>query len=117
MKSYIENVSGLGSKKITILGSDTPHRGLMFPVCGRLTPVSNGAEGDDEAMTMAELESRLATYPGAHPNEEWKNKTDLTLCSEKERAEIARLGLTMEDFRGHTRGEIHHMLFGWRFAK
>lgn len=68
-------------------------------------------------MTINELKKRLATYPGAHPGEDWKLETNLSKCTDREKAEIKSLGLTLNDFRGFNRGEVAHMLFGWRFAK
>ena len=65
-------------------------------------------------MTVSELEARLANYPGAHENEKWKLETDLTKCTPREKDEIEAMGLTLEDLKSHNRGEVHHMLFGWR---
>ena len=41
------------------------------------------------------LKARLDTYPGAHPGEDWKKDTDLDHCTERERAEMARLGVAV----------------------
>lgn len=68
-------------------------------------------------MTISELRKRLANYPGAHPGESWKLETDLSKCTNREKEAIRALGLTIDDFRGFNRGEVAHMLFGWRFAK
>ena len=69
--------------------------------------------------TINELKSRLSNYPGAHPGEEWKLDTDLNNCTDREKAEIARLGFTVEDLvkEGFNRGEVQHMLFGYRYTK
>lgn len=68
---------------------------------------------------MEKLLERLRTYPGAHPGEEWKLETDLTKCTKREKEQMTRLGVTIEQFmeRGLTRGEVSHILFGWRFAR
>ena len=68
-------------------------------------------------ITVMDLKKRLINYPGAHAGEEWKNDTDLNHCTEREKEEIKKLGLTLADFYGFTRGEIHHMLFGYKYAK
>ena len=68
-------------------------------------------------MNLFELKSRLANYPGAHPGEKWKLETDLTKCSDKEKGAIKALGLTLDDFKGFNRGEVSHMLFGYRYTK
>ena len=68
-------------------------------------------------MNLFELKSRLANYPGAHPWGGWKLETDLTKCTDKEKYAIKALGLTLDDFKGFNRGEVSHMLFGYRYAK
>ena len=68
-------------------------------------------------MTLFELKERLKTYPGAHPGETWKLETDLSKCTKREKEAIKALGLTLEDFKGFNRGEVAHMLFGYRYAK
>ncbi|MBR6875504.1 MAG: hypothetical protein IKN00_04355 [Bacteroidales bacterium] len=62
------------------------------------------------------LKARLNTYPGAHTGEDWKKDTDLTHCTERERAEMARCGVTVEELEreGFDRGQVAHMLFGYR---
>lgn len=68
-------------------------------------------------MTISELEKRLENYPGAHPDEPWKHETVLNKCTPREKEAISKLGLSLDDLKGHNRGEVHHMLFGWRYAK
>ena len=67
---------------------------------------------------LDELKKRLENYPGAHPGEKWKTETDLTKCTDKEKAEIKKLGITVEDLIavGLNRGEVSHMLFGYRYT-
>ena len=36
-------------------------------------------------LEFLELTKRLATYPGAHPNETWKMDKDLTHCTAREK--------------------------------
>ena len=67
-------------------------------------------------MTVEELKKRLATYPGAHPNEKWKEETDLTKCTPREKEKIEEMGLTLDDLKGFNRGQVAHILFGWRHA-
>lgn len=67
-------------------------------------------------MDVSELKNRLSNYPGAHPNEKWKLETDLSKCTDREKATIKSLGLTLDDLQGFNRGEVAHMLFGWRFS-
>lgn len=68
-------------------------------------------------MTVPELKARLTNYPGAHPNEKWKLETDLTKCTDNEKKAIEQLGLKLDDLKGFNRGEVAHMLYGWRHAK
>jgi len=70
---------------------------------------------------MSELErlkNRLQNYPGAHEGESWKRETDLTKCTPREKAALRQYGLTVEDMMqpGFNRGEVAHMLFGYRYA-
>ena len=61
---------------------------------------------------------RLKTYPGPrNKNEEWKNDKDLTNCTLKEMQELQRMGLTVGECMGAglTRGQVHHICFGWRY--
>lgn len=67
-------------------------------------------------MKINELKGRLANYPGPHRGEEWKLETDLSKCSPKEKDAIARLGLTLEDLAGFNRGEVAHMLWGYKWT-
>lgn len=60
---------------------------------------------------------RLHNYPGAHPGEDWKNDTDLNHCTDREKEQMRREGLTMKDLKGLNRGQVHHILFGWRHTK
>ena len=73
-------------------------------------------KGDGIKMTIDELKSRLETYPGPHPEENWKKETDLTKCTAREKQEILRVALDVMMGLGLTRGEVHHMLFGYRFS-
>lgn len=68
---------------------------------------------------MNELLKRLKTYPGAHENEKWKLETDLSKCTKREKEEISRLGYTIDDFtkEGLNRGEVAHILFGYRHTR
>ena len=70
-------------------------------------------------MIVHELAERLRSYPGAHPNEVWKLEKDLNKCTDKEKQQITRLGLTVEDLMllGLNRGQVAHILFGYRFTK
>ena len=69
-------------------------------------------------MTVEELQKRLDTYPGPHPNEKWKEETDLTKCTPREKEKIEEMGLTLDDLQGlFNRGQVAHMLFGWRHAE
>ena len=65
-----------------------------------------------------ELKKRLESYPGPHENEQWKKETDLNRCTRRERREMKRYGLTVGDFMkaGLNRGEVSHILFGYRFS-
>ncbi len=62
------------------------------------------------------LRQRLNTYPGSI--EKWKQETDLTKCTNTEKAELAKWGLSVEDLQaeGFDRGQVHHMLFGYLYA-
>ncbi len=61
--------------------------------------------------------TRLKTYPGPHPSEAWKNDQDLSHCTDTEKKKLAEYGITWEDLKplNLTRGEIHHILFGFRY--
>lgn len=65
---------------------------------------------------MKELLERLSNYGGAHENETWKFETDLNKCTKREKEEMAKLGVTVDDFmqEGLNRGEVAHILFGYR---
>ena len=65
------------------------------------------------------LAKRLETYSGPHPNETWKLDKNAYHCTEREKQEMAKYGLAPIDFMnaGYNRGEIHHMLFGYRAAQ
>ena len=60
---------------------------------------------------------RLGSYPGARPNEKWKQDTNLNHCTEKEKAGMRREGFTVAEAMaaGLDRGQIHHILYGYRF--
>ncbi len=59
---------------------------------------------------------RLDTYPGAHENEKWKMEKDLSRCTQREKEEINRMGMSIEmlESAGLNRGEVAHILFGYR---
>lgn len=67
---------------------------------------------------MEELLKRLDNYPGAHPGEKWKMDTDLSHCTLKERAAMKKLGVTVEQFAeaGLNRGQVSHILFGYKYT-
>ena len=72
---------------------------------------------DNETLTDI-ITDRLKSYPGAHANESWKKDRNLNHCTRREREEMERLGVTPEqltDF-GLNRGEVHHILFGYRYT-
>ena len=62
------------------------------------------------------METRLPSYTGPHPNEEWKRVTDLSQCTLREQEELAKYGITFEmcEEQGLTRGEVSHILWGYR---
>lgn len=68
---------------------------------------------------LSQLKKRLKNYPGAHAGETWKMDTDLTHCTEREKMEMKRQGVTLEQLQteGFNRGEVSHMLFGYRHTK
>ena len=70
-------------------------------------------------MNIVTIYERLKTYPGPHPGEDWKYDKDLNHCTEREKKAIKKEGLAIKmlmDF-GLNRGQVHHILFGWRFPK
>lgn len=69
-------------------------------------------------MTVEEAKERLVNYPGPHANEAWKLERDLNKCTKREKAEIKKLGLNIQDLMnaGLNRGEVAHILFGYRFT-
>ena len=70
-------------------------------------------------LGIEKLKERLKTYPGAHSGENWKLETDLTKCTEREKEELGRYGLVVEDLAalGFNRGEVAHMLFGYKHTR
>lgn len=66
-------------------------------------------------MTKAEIEKRLKSYPGARQGESWKLETDLTKCTAREKAEMKKVGLSVDC--GLNRGQVAHVLFGYRHTK
>ena len=64
------------------------------------------------------LKMRLANYPGAHEGEKWKLETDLTKCTPREKAALKKAGVTVREMMdaGFNRGEVAHMLFGYRYT-
>lgn len=72
-----------------------------------------------EGKTRVEfLMKRLANYPGPHDGERWKLETDLTKCTPREKKEMENLGVTPEMLMaaGLNRGEVHHILFGYKYS-
>ena len=69
-----------------------------------------------DKMHVEILMERLANYPGPHEGETWKLETDLTKCTPREKKEMERLGVTPEMLMdaGLNRGEVHHILFGYK---
>ena len=69
-------------------------------------------------MTVEDAKERLVNYPGPHVNETWKLERDLNKCTKREQAEIKKLGLSIQDLMdaGLNRGEVAHILFGYRFT-
>lgn len=69
-------------------------------------------------MTIETVKDRLRNYPGAHPGEEWKNNKNLGDCTAREKAQMHREGTSVEELTryGLNRGEVHHVLYGWRFS-
>lgn len=94
----------------------TPCGSLSSPAWETISHRLKWRERKNE-MILFELKKRLSNYPGAHPGEEWKLETDLNKCTDKEKEAIKALGLTLDDFKGFNRGEVAHMLFGYRFTK
>ena len=70
-------------------------------------------------MTVKELAARLKTYPGAHENEGWKLESDLTKCTVHEKAELASYDISPAELMvlGLNRGEVHHILYGYKHTK
>ena len=70
-------------------------------------------------MTVKELAARLKTYPGANKNEDWKLEADLNKCTAHEKAELAGYDITPADLMvlGMNRGEVHHILYGYKHTK
>jgi len=67
-------------------------------------------------MTEEEIRKRLENYHGPHlPKEQWKLETDLTKCTDREKAEMKKVGLSLDC--GLNRGEVAHVLFGWRHTE
>jgi len=67
---------------------------------------------------MNNILNRLENYPGAHPWEKWKLETDLNKCTDREKEEMEKEGLTIEELTalGLNRGQVHHILFGWKHS-
>ena len=68
-------------------------------------------------LNLAILKSRLSNYrPSGEP---WKKETDLTKCTVIEKREMAKYGVTPEQLMqaGLNRGEVAHILFGYRYTK
>lgn len=73
----------------------------------------------EKYATLEMLRERLANYPGPHPGEKWKLEKNLEVyCTINEVRAVQRLGLTMADLMqaGFNRGQVHHMLFGYRYS-
>lgn len=69
-----------------------------------------------EYAKILALRLRLQNYPGPHEGESWKLEKDLHKCSEREKREMERYGVTVKQLMraGFNRGEVHHMLFGYK---
>lgn len=67
---------------------------------------------------MNNIFNRLENYPGPHPGEKWKLETDLHKCTDREKGEMEKEGLTVEELMvlGLNRGQVHHILFGWKHS-
>lgn len=72
----------------------------------------------DTFAAVQMLRKRLANYPGPRQGELWKLDRDLTHCTEREKEELKTYGLTVSDMMryGFRRGEVHHVLFGYKFT-
>lgn len=64
------------------------------------------------------VRERLSTYAGPHPNEKWKMDTDLSNCTDKEKNMMSALGLSVSLLQaaGLNRGDVAHVLYGYRYA-
>ena len=82
-------------------------------MCEKIRSIFNTGE-----MHVEFLKKRLANYPGPHDGEEWKLETDLTKCTPREKKEMGKLGVTVEMlmYAGLNRGEVHHILFGYKYS-
>ena len=62
--------------------------------------------------------NRLFTYRGPHSGEEWKLERNLAKCTSREKEEMKKLGLSVEQLMalGLNRGQVHHILFGWKHS-
>ena len=69
-------------------------------------------------QTIQKLARRLWSYSGPLSSEEWKYDEDLNHCTNREKEEMKKYGLTPTDFMnaGYNRGQVHHILFGYRFS-
>lgn len=69
-------------------------------------------------QSLMQLLKRLDNYPGAGVNEKWKFEKDLTKCTDNEKKEMERIGVTIKTFTdaGLNRGQVAHILFGYEFA-
>ena len=68
-------------------------------------------------LNLAILKSRLSNY---RPSDEpWKKETDLSKCTAIEKREMAKYGVTYGQLMelGLNRGEVAHILFGYRYTK
>ena len=70
----------------------------------------------EDYTKICELTLRLQNYPGPHGNETWKLEKNLHKCTDREKLELARYGVTVDQLmrEGFNRGEVHHMLFGYK---
>lgn len=94
-----------------------PPTGFSTPRGGDLIRVDKMARKENNMRASIKmLLERLENYPGAHPNEKWKLERDLTKCTQREKEEMKRYGLTTRDFimAGLDRGQVAHILFGYK---
>lgn len=65
------------------------------------------------------LTYRLESYEEPSAKETWKLDEDLNNCTVREKEELNKYGLTVQDLMnaGWNRGQVSHALFGFRYAR